>query len=132
MGTNYYVETDKCPHCGRSDERVHIGKSSAGWCFSLNTHRTPVDDYDIQTLNDWRSFWEGKIIVDEYGDQVSEKQMLITITERWWEGNLWTADGLAVNFAELGPHGLARHKIDGRRCIGHGDGTFDYMRGEFS
>lgn len=38
MGTNYYVNTPACPnaceHCSET-ERVHLGKSSAGWRFLL-------------------------------------------------------------------------------------------------
>jgi hypothetical protein len=38
MGTNYYMPVEKCDHCGHKPKALHIGKSSAGWCFSLNTH----------------------------------------------------------------------------------------------
>jgi hypothetical protein len=46
MGTNYYVAYDYCRHCGRFDEEFHIGKSSAGWCFSLRV-------YEDKGLTDW-------------------------------------------------------------------------------
>jgi len=35
MGTNYYATCNRCPHCGRTDDRLHIGKSSAGWTFTF-------------------------------------------------------------------------------------------------
>lgn len=38
---------------------------------------------------------------------------------------------LASNHAEPGPNGLLRHKI-GPYCLGHGEGTWDLMPGEFS
>jgi len=41
MGTNYYLvknERPPCPCCERTyvQERLHIGKSSGGWCFALH------------------------------------------------------------------------------------------------
>lgn len=36
MGTNYYYYQDVCPHCGKPDKKLHIGKSSGGWYFSLH------------------------------------------------------------------------------------------------
>lgn len=38
---------------------------------------------------------------------------------------------LQRNNAVPGPNNLLRHKID-QHCIGHGDGTYDYLVGEFS
>ena len=38
MGANYYVHTNMCNHCERYD-RVHIGKSSAGWKFLVDVDR---------------------------------------------------------------------------------------------
>jgi hypothetical protein len=32
MGTNYYLVNKE------TDERLHIGKSSGGWCFALRVH----------------------------------------------------------------------------------------------
>lgn len=36
------------------------------------------------------------------------------------------------NQSERGPNGLLRHKIDGKHCISHGQGTWDCIVGEFS
>ena len=130
MGTNYYLIEKTCPHCGRGDERLHIGKSSAGWCFSL--HVDP--DMGINSLADWEARWSkpDASIVDEYGEGVSPADMLRTITQRSWKGHA-TDDPhwLAQNEAVPGPNGLARHRI-GRHCIGHGESTYDLMPGEFS
>ena len=41
---------------------------------------------------------------------------------QWWVQN---------HHAIPGPNGLLRHRI-GEHCIGHGDGTWDLIRGEFS
>lgn len=142
MGTNYYMIEGTCPHCGRGGGEKHIGKCSAGWCFALHVY----PDEGINTLDDWRERWEGHLIVDEYGDAVDHAWMLRTITE--WEGHSdftkplvpippfqpesdWSVF-LYRNHAEPGPNGLMRHKVDGRRCIGHGEGTWDYLVGDFS
>lgn len=130
MGTNYYLRRDLCEHCNRGADEIHIGKSSAGWCFSLNTH--PYEG--ITSLDEWKRAWSQPktAIFDEYGRGVQPSEMLSVITDRAWGGNKWTDANLSMNGAEQGPHGLARHTIDGRHCIAHGDGPYDLMRGEFS
>lgn len=131
MGTNYYLEPKApCDGCGRSFERLHIGKSSAGWCFSL--HIDP--DEGINSLADWESKWSapGARIINEYGEVISIEDMKQTIINRKW-GGISTADPswLEQNGAEPGPAGLARHSVGGS-CIGHGTETYDLIRGEFS
>ena len=136
MGTNYYLAGDICPHCGRSDEREHIGKSSADWHFALHIY----PDKGINNLDDWKDYWRGHKIVDEYGKKISHKAMLKIITER--EGCFnWDScpqqfyrdwdEFHRINYSEQGLNGLVRCKIDGEHCIGHGDGTYDYIVGEF-
>ena len=114
MSTNYYLHhKPDCECCGRPFQPLHIGKSSGGWCFTL--HVMPEDS--INTLDDWRELWSqpGAFIRDEYGDKVPIKDMEKIITERKWRGGY-----------------PSRHTIDGRPCIGHGPGTWDYMTGDFS
>lgn len=131
MGTNFYLRTgggNKCEHCGRSDEiqERHIGKSSAGWCFSLRVY----PDDGINDLCDWIGLFHSGRIFDEYGDEISSQSMMATITER---------KGLRAlprtfhqeNDSEAGPNNLARHRI-GRHCVRHGAGTWDCIDGEFS
>lgn len=145
MGTNFYLHplVNVCEHCERGDqsEPLHVGKSSAGWCFALRVH----PDNGINSLDDWRMRWAGDSVVirDEYGTDVSPVDMERTITQRrffrdgesWddknWMGYADEADFHRKNESERGPHGLLRHRI-GRHCISHGDGTWDIMRGEFS
>jgi hypothetical protein len=114
MGTNYYLHRECCDKCGRSADRVHIGKSSAGWCFSLHVD----EEAGIMSLADWEGQWSqpNTRIMNEYGDVVPVDDMRRTILERTWKG----------------PHGLRRHDIDGRHCIAHGDGTYDLIPGELS
>jgi len=112
MGTNYYLhQKPDCKCCGRPFEPLHIGKSSGGWCFAL--HVMPEDG--INTLDDWRVLWSapGAFIRDEYGEKVSIADMERLITKREWRG---------------GP--VKRH--DDQYCVGHGEGTWDYITGEFS
>lgn len=141
MGTNYYLhDREPCPHCGREFPGKHIGKSSYGWCFGL--HVIPEDG--INTLDDWRREWSrpGAYIVDEYGERASVAEMETIITRR--KGRVEWGDDRAFagyeseehfhrsNNSARGPNGLVRHRIDGRHCIGHGEGTWDYIAGEFS
>jgi hypothetical protein len=162
MGTNYYFRkplTNYCEHCGRSDppEELHIGKSSAGWCFSLHVY----PDRDICSLADWEALWPSGTIVNEYGEALSSGEMLQVITRQgaaarkidgrfhdtewdsdWWAprvfagvtlpGYLSEADFHRFNHSERGPNGLLRHRVDGHHCIGHGPGTYDYIAGDFS
>ncbi len=125
MGTNYYLRKDYCPHCERY-EQLHIGKSSAGWCFALHVYPEQM----ITTLTDWKKLLaaNGSRIVDEYGHEVPGAELLRIITERSWAGRPIELGTQDVH----GPHGLGRHAIDGRFCIGHGEGTWDYLVGEFS
>ena len=137
MGTNYYVTSDPpCECCGRGGELKHIGKSSAGWCFSL--HVEP--DNGINTLDDWQEFWEGKQITNEYGEKIPPEKMLSIITKRGREPK-WDKPPMMygsweefhyMNHSEQGPAGLLRHRVDGRHCVGHGEGTYDFITGEFS
>ena len=109
MGTNYYVKRESCPHCGRGDGDLHIGKSSGGWTFALHVY--PEDG--INTLDDWKPILKSHEIRDEYGRFVKYSDLLSTITER------------------SHPKGLSRAVV-GVDCVGHGDGTYDYYTGDFS
>lgn len=134
MGTNYYWETpasEKCSLCGRSDagEYLHIGKSSGGWCFLLHVY----PDEGINDLEDWAYKWQGcGYIRDEYGRTMSPPEMRGVITDRRHLGPPWSEGTLALNHAVQGPNGLARCEIDGGHCIGHGEGAWDFIVGEFS
>jgi hypothetical protein len=137
MGTNFYWKGDVCSHCGRGEPAKHIGKSSAGWCFSLHVY----PDEGIKDLSDWDDLLSrpASKIEDEYGRTVTRQEMLETIKEREGkrEGRApldyrsWD-DFYEKNHAVAGPKGLSRHKVDHKYCIGHGEGTWDLLIGEFS
>lgn len=135
MGTNYYMMSNACQHCGRGEQELHIGKSSMGWCFSLNTH----PDDNIHSLEDWRAAWAANPIRDEYQQAITPAEMERIITQRVGRfpdkgaplGYESRERFFEMNDAEPGPCGLLRHRVDGRHCIAHGEGTYDIMRGEF-
>lgn len=135
MGTNFYavrLESAPCETCGRYDvaEKLHIGKSSAGWCFSLHI----IPEMGINTLDDWKAFLSQPrvMIEDEYGAPWGLQELLDRITKRGRSDEVrWSDEMLSKNHAERGPQNLVRHKI-GYGCIGHGEGAWDYITGEFS
>ena len=131
MGTNYYLEENPCDKCRHSKERLHIGKSSGGWCFSLHYDRSE----GLESLDDWikriEASKETHRIVDEYGGVVTLDELLKTIKERSWDRPVPDTFDYKSNYAELGPNGLVRHKV-GPHCVAHGEGTWDLIPGEFS
>jgi hypothetical protein len=67
MGTNFYVEKNKCECCNRSDREYHIGKSSHGWCFSFQAYTWN----SLTSWKAWKAFLVDQVIVDEYGEKIS-------------------------------------------------------------
>jgi hypothetical protein len=139
MGTNYYLSPNCCIHCGRGDEKKHIGKSSGGWTFSLHVY--PEDG--IKDLLDWIPFFEakGSKILDEYDREISGDMMLGIIRDREGKERDWdkSPSGYSSweefhrrNYSEKGPNGLLRFKVADHHCIGHGEGPWDLITGEFS
>ena len=133
MGANYYLfEKDPCSACGRSYEPLHIGKSSAGWCFALHV----IPDEGINGLEDWKARWAnpGAVIEDEYGDTVSPEEMLSLICDRKrpyvqsvpYGYRSWAHFHLS-NHSENGPNGLLR-----ARDTANEGGTWDLIEGDFS
>jgi hypothetical protein len=140
MGTNYYLHSPVCECCGRSDEPLHIGKSSAGWCFSLHV----IPERGLNTLDDWKELWairanQGQLkIVDEYERTLTADEMTKIITERKADESGAVPFGYSswhsfhyANCSEWGPNNLLRQRL-GHSCVGHGEGTWDYIDGEFS
>ena len=136
MSTNYYLKKKAeptCTCCNRpyEDVELHIGKSSAGWCFSLHV----IPELGLNTLQAWKDKFneEGFLIYDQYDREVTQSQMLQTICRRSAHRQVdWSYRTYWENKAEPGPFNLLRHKEDGVRCLGHEDGTWDLIAGEFS
>lgn len=145
MGTNYYLHVNVCACCKRAEKVLHIGKSSAGWCFSL--HVNPNDkwwDDGTPDLNAWKELWSNpqNEIRDEYGSTIDAESMLRLITQRSNEPfrpspHCKTKKQMLERCgptAMWGPNNLVRSKVDGKHCIGHGPNneTYDLIVGEFS
>ncbi len=121
MGTNYYFvapgqPTPKpCPTCGHTHkaeerEKLHIGKSSFGWAFSLHV----MPERGLKRLADWIALInedrDGWVIEDEYGVVITLDSLLEMIR------NCST---------------INRAAIDNKYCLGR-DGNCDLIPGEFS
>jgi hypothetical protein len=132
MGTNYYLRRKPCKECKRLEDELHIGKSSAGWCFGLHV----IPEEGLSNLKDWVEKWKEGTIFDEYGRQIKHLEMLDIITNRGFgyrEHNQEEERNFhKMNHSEPGPNNLVRSKIDRVHCIGHGLGTWDFITGEFS
>jgi hypothetical protein len=126
MGTNFHLyeplrigEWRNVLTNGRY-EGIHIGKSSAGWCFKLRCD----EELGLTSLQDWKKFLSrGRRryrIHDDYGTKVSFAELMMIITERRGvDSRPWSRDRMVLNDAVPGPYGLVRHKI-GDRCVAHG------------
>jgi hypothetical protein len=134
MGSNYYIR----PHAlwafePEQEQRVHLGKSSAGWCFLLRVY----PERGINDLSDWlpvlrgSEYKEPAIIFDEYGRSVGVNEMVEIITRR--SGKHWHETDKVYspsNVVCAGPNGLLRYA----ECQGikHGPGTWDCVAWDFS
>jgi len=134
MGTHYYAIVKESPvcdkvksDCPKIEKRLHIGKSSGGWCFALRVY----PERGLVSLASWKNFFKRHKLFDEYGRLVHADEMVNIITDRSFDGQ-WADKDLAENHAERGPNNLARSRVDGYRCVGNGLGTWDYFLGEFS
>ena len=107
MGTNYYLKPKSIFQLHIEGE-LHIGKSSAGWPFSLHVY----PEKGINTFKDWEKLLVSGfyIIEDEYKNQLELDTFLQRVTQRKYS---------------------QRHNIDGWHCIGHGEGSWDYIQGDF-
>jgi hypothetical protein len=114
MGTNYYWHArPPCGECHRGfNDGLHIGKSSAGWAFSLHVY----PEKDIRDLPDWEKMWTvpGSYIEDEYGERILPDEMHRRIAER------------------SHPNGLMRHTPQMGLDVRPGAGTWDLCPYDFS
>jgi hypothetical protein len=138
MGTNYYtvkkgveeMDSEAFWASRGSEDNLHIGKSSAGWCFSLHI----IPELNIHDLPGWVPYLldQDRLIVNEYREVVTYEQMLAIITDRKSNRSCtWTPEMYDRNYAEPGPNNLVRHSM-GRGCYRQGAGTWDCIKGEFS
>ncbi len=77
MGTNYYLNTDYCPCCGQSKQRLHIGKSSAGWRFNFDGE--DLKTMDIDKIKEKLKYGN---IENEYGEQFSYDDFFAMVEQK--------------------------------------------------
>ena len=68
MGTNYYAKIEECRECGRH-EKIHLGKSSAGWVFSFQYNGGKY----YKNAPEMKEWLKDKKIRDEYNRNVEHK-----------------------------------------------------------
>lgn len=85
---------------------LHIGKSSAGWHFSLCIYPT----IDIKGLDDWKKLWasEGCKIFTEYGDEITPEEALGYIVDRKPWSNATEAEVVEANNRMAKEYGIGR------------------------
>ena len=72
MGTNYYAKINVCEHCGREENKIHLGKSSYGWQFSFQ-----YNEGEYYKNYDEMIYWlRDKRIFDEYGDEITMSEFM--------------------------------------------------------
>lgn len=130
MSTNYYIK-EKSMLGEKFDHLIHIGLSSYGWCFQLHV----IPEKGINNLDDWKKIFKlidnnKSHIVDEYDRKISYNEMIRIIENRNID-NSNQISSCKKNNAEYELNNLKRSTLDSR-CIGHGNGTYDYIVGDFS
>jgi hypothetical protein len=99
MGTNYYLHSDTCDHCGRGDEPLHIGKSRrlfhapiVGWSDDGEPVRYPTSwaDWKVEIL---KAEAAGGGVFDEYGEELDALAFIADVEAvdplaraAWFEG----------------------------------------------
>ncbi len=83
MGTNYYARINICKCCGKPEEEIHIGKSSAGWTFTF--HATEK----IRSYKEWLKILSKKEteIYNEYDEKVYIKDFKRMVENKRTEKN---------------------------------------------
>ena len=130
MSTNYEAKIALTEKADGPALTLHIGKSSAGWCFALHVH----PEHGINTLSDWQEVWRqpNATIVNEYGRAIAADEMLKEITARSWRGTQQDAEWMRVSRATPGPNGLARHTYEATLPPDPEHDTYDLCTGDFS
>jgi hypothetical protein len=140
MGINFYLNMGDIGE----DLPTHIGRSAAGWTFALHVY----PELGVADLEDWIGLINKypDSITDQHGKRVTAMEMLTQIQMRETDVDFTkpmssaakAAHGVASwlqfhqeNQSCAGPNGLLRNTISGS-CIGHGEGTWDLIVGDFS
>lgn len=136
MGTNYYFQQHHFEDTPNPHPKLHIGKSSGGWCFQLHI----IPELGLGDWVDWHDYIRRSYdhhIADEHGEYVSIAELWYIVTQRRVKSRPQLSPALESDFligshAEWGPNNLLRSRIGAGGCIGHGSGTWDLIAGAFS
>lgn len=84
MGTNYYLHEDICPHCGRCERKLHVGKSSGGWTFSFRGYPYEFDEPKIKSAADWHSYLLTASTASDVKNELrNEYDEIVTLHDFW-------------------------------------------------
>ena len=128
MGTNYYLHNEQ-PEFTPKFTPIHIGKSSAGWYFSLHTY----PEIGLNSWEDWKNCLDKNInnynahIENEYEDKLLISEF-ISIVERSRRDYCWEEESLRQNYAIKGINNLV-HPQD---CPTHESLPIAYCNFDFS
>lgn len=81
MGTNYYASTTfgECEACHRKGQRIHLGKTSAGWPPLLRLRDEPLEIHGFADLELFVLSPECEKIEDEYGRVYEPEAFLVRL-----------------------------------------------------
>ena len=114
---------------------LHIGKSSAGWHFSLCIYPA----IGINSLDDWKKVWASKgcKLFTEYGDEITPEEALKYIVDRKSWSNKTEAEMLEANNEMAKEYGIGRayESYDGYMAANHAkrgrDGLWAHNDGRY-
>ena len=111
MGTNYYIDINKCESCGRKDQ-IHLGKSSMGWQFTFQYNGGKY----YKNVDEMKEFLNDKQIYCEYNGEISNKEFWEMVKTKQIPDNKNHAEYMISGEAEYYPPGEAKkfnYVIDG-------------------
>jgi hypothetical protein len=85
MGMNYYVYINTCPTCGRPAETIHLGKSSAGWRFTIQANGYKY----YKTWEQMKKWLKSKTIFNEDEERVEVETFIKLVEDKQFENDLW-------------------------------------------
>jgi hypothetical protein len=91
MSVNYYAVLKKrCTACGADAETIHLGKLSSGWAFVFNLNGEKY----YKNASEMKDWLQGRTILNEYGEKISEKYFWNLVEERQRSGKSHTGEGI--------------------------------------
>lgn len=125
MGTNFYLELPESTAKHFESNPIHIGKSSAGWVFTLNAKQTKATASVLVCLDTWEKwvpYLKMGVIVDEYGSKVTYEEFVFRVTEKNRTYCRWVAShpGTSLPSLKMGRR-VQRSNVIGRYSVSSGE-----------